>query len=334
MTGWREQVDTETFMYCRGWSEAKPGDTSEQNQDAFQARLTRDAAGDRLLLAICDGASSTAYAGQWARALAAAAEPDWPSLDDDTLTVRLDAVREQYQLALPQDLPWYMAHKIAKEGSQATLLVASLTRGPGSGEISCQAVAVGDSPLIVFQREGPPSSFPLGSSAEFGRSPRLVSSLPQPGLGYERWGATLVPGDILIGCTDAVGKWMLQGVESADSTSCLRLLLDLLGDSETAQPPAQPAATSLFGRIAGSAAARDLGVDDVTLVLCVPVEPASGRTPVSFAQEVLNAHLAGDFAGLRAPVPPRATALDLIKRAWAALLRLAVTIGRRVSRQR
>jgi hypothetical protein len=329
--------DTEGFMYCRGWSEAKPGHACEQNQDAFTARVTRDAAGERLLLAICDGATSTVYAGPWARALVTAAEPDWPGLDDDALTGRLDAVREQFTLALPEDLPWPQAHKIAKEGSQATLLVASLTRAPGSGEVTCQAVAVGDSSLILFPREGPTASFPLARSADFGTSPRLVSSRPQPALGYERWTATLGPGDILIGCTDAVGQWTLQGVESADATSCLRLLLDLLGDREIPEPAAQAATTSLSARIAG-AAARALADDDVTLMLCVPVPAGSERMPLSFAREVVNAHLTGDFDGLRPaelpPAPPRATVLDVLKRIGAALVRLAVTLWRLVRRQR
>ncbi len=251
-------MDAETFMYCRGWSEAKPGHTDDENQDAFEIRLVPDAAGGSVLLAVCDGASSTVYARQWAQALAATAEPDWTDLDDDTLTATLDQVRERFQLTLSPDLPWYMSHKIAREGSQATLLVASFRRIPGRGEISCRAVAVGDSSLLLFRRDGSTAAFPVGKSADFGLSPRLVSTKPQPGLPYERWDATLGPGDVVIGCTDAVAKWMLEGVEAADRPSLFRVLLDILGDGGGPDRDARQAGEGLSGRIAGGAAPRRL----------------------------------------------------------------------------
>jgi hypothetical protein len=304
-------------MYCRGWSEAKPGQAGDQNQDAFATRLVADAAagggGDSgALLAICDGATSTVYAGPWARALAAAAEPDWPGLDDAALTLRLDAVRERFQLTLPDDLPWPMAHKIAREGSQATLVVAAFTRAPDSDEISVRTVAVGDSSLILFRRDGSAATFPLEKSADYGLNPRLVSTKSQPGLPYERWDAVLAPGDVLIGCTDAVAKWTLQGLESADRSAVFRLLVDVLGDGAGADPGEPPAAIGLFDRIASSAAPRRLDEDDVTLVLCVPLRKESTGAPLDFAREVLTSHLTGDLElpaapGRRAePEPPAA----------------------------
>ena len=315
-------MDTETFMYCRGWSQAKPGHASDQNQDAFETRLVRDEAGDTVLLAICDGASSTVYAGPWARALVAAAEPDWPSLDDDMLTLRLDAVRERFQHTLPDDLPWYMSHKIAKEGSQATLVVASFTRTPGSQEISFRTVAVGDSSLILFRRGGSTAAFPLAKSADFGLSPRLISTKLQPDLRYERWDATLKPGDVLIGCTDAVGRWALEGVESADWSAFFRLLLDVLGDDGFPEPGPVSADGGLFGRIACSTTQRRLDEDDVTLVLCVPVRPESAQAPLYFAQEVLNGHLTGDFGRLYVSPSAWTTLVNAARRALRAVVRL------------
>ena len=313
-------MDAETFMYCRGWSEAKPGHASDQNQDAFETRLVADAAGDSVLLAICDGASSTVYAGPWARALVAAAEPDWPSLDDDTLTMRLDTVRERFQLTLPGDLPWYMSHKIAKEGSQATLTVASFTRTPGSGEISFRSVAVGDSSLILFRRGGSTAAFPLAKSADFGLGPRLVSTKPQPGLGYERWDATLMPGDVLIGCTDAVGKWTLEGIESADRTAFFRLLLDVLDGEGFPEPGTRSAEDGLFGRIACSTTQRRLDEDDVTLVLCVPVRRESAPAPLPFVHEVLNEHLTGDFGPPSGSPSPWITMVSAARRVMRAVV--------------
>jgi hypothetical protein len=319
-------VDTETFIYCRGWSEAKPGHDGDQNQDAFETRLVGDAAGGSVLLAICDGASSTIGAGPWARALVAAAEPDWPNLDDDMLTMRLDTVRERFQLALPADLPWPVSHKLSKHGSQATFLVASFTRTPDSDEIHLRTVAVGDSALIVFRHDGSTATFPLAKSTDFGTSPRLVSTKPQPGLRYERWDATLMPGDVLIGCTDAVGKWTLESVESADRIPFFRMLLGLLGDGGLPEPDPRPAGASLFGRIADSNTQRRLGEDDLTLVLCVPQRPQSARAPLDFAHEVLEGHLTGNFEHLSRPVSARPTAMSRAWRAIRAALRTVVNV--------
>lgn len=323
-------MDTGTFIYCRGWSEAKPGHDAEENQDAFQTRLVRDAAGDSALVAVSDGATSTVFADSWARALVAAAEPDWPDLDDGTLTARLDVVREQFQRTLPADLKWYMTAKLDKEGSQATLLAASFACTPG-GEIRCQAVAVGDSPLIVFRRDGSTASFPVARSADFGPGPPLVSTKPQPGLRYERWDATLVPGDVLVGCTDAVGKWTLEGAESADRPSVFRLLLSLLGDDGSPVPDTRPPDISLSGRIASSAVQRGLEEDDVTLVLCVPVPPEAASAPLDFARKVLHRHLTSDFELVSAPAPTGITPLWVTVLRWAGrVIRAALRWAGRV----
>ena len=100
-----------------------------------------------------------------------------------------------------------------------------------------QALAI----FVLFRRDGSTAAFPLEKSADYGLSPRLVSTRPQPALPYERWDAVLAPGDVLIGCTDAVAKWTLQGIESADRPAVFRLLLDVLGDGATADPAEPPA---------------------------------------------------------------------------------------------
>ena len=195
--GARGQADHAAFMFWRGWTGPKPGQDHGQNQDAYETRLVQDATGNGMLLAICDGAGSTVYAGPWARALAAAAELDWPDLDDAELTDRLDKARERFQHAQPDDLPWYMAHKLTRQGSQAAFLAVAFAPFPDTGEVGFHAVAVGDCTLIVFRCDGSVVCFPLSESSQFGLSPRLVSTKPQPGLLYDRWNASVKPGDLL-----------------------------------------------------------------------------------------------------------------------------------------
>jgi Protein phosphatase 2C len=285
-------------MLCRAWSRPKPGRDDEENEDAYEVRLVHGQTGDdSVLLAISDGASSTVYAGSWARTLVAAAQLDWPGLDDETLTARLNMARERFQLECPADPPWYIAQKLSKHGSQAALLVASFKRAPGTDEVLVRTVAVGDCTLVVFRRDGSTTSFPISESASFGPSPRLISTKPQPALQYDRWAASLKLGDVVVACTDAVGRWVLECVESADSESVFRLLLDALDKDKTSNAGTRTADGDLFGRLAESAGPRQPGEDDVTIVLCVPIRPGRTRTPDELARAVLKSHLSDGAGG-------------------------------------
>jgi hypothetical protein len=284
-------------MFWRGWTERKPGQDHGENQDAYEIRLVRDVSAGGMLLAVCDGASSTMYAGPWARALAATAEADWPDLGDAELTAQLDKARERFQATPPDDLPWYMEHKLTRVGSQAALLAVVFKPIAHTGEVSFRAVAVGDCTLIVFRCDGSVTSFPLSKSEQFGLRPRLVSTKPQPSLRYERWDGAVIPGDLVVACTDAVGKWILEGVESGDQVSIFELLLNLLDEGNIQKPGERPAG-GLFRYIAGTAPQRRLHEDDVTVVLCVPTSPFSKGTARDFAQAALESHLNGDFTGL------------------------------------
>jgi hypothetical protein len=275
-----------------------------------------------VLLAISDGASSTLYAGPWARALVATAELDWPSLDDETLTARFDEARQRFVLVQPDDLPWYMAHKLAREGSQATLLVASFMPAPGTDEILVRTVAVGDCSLIVFRRDGFVTSFPVSASTDFGFSPRLISTRPQPGLQYDRWAVSIEPGDVLVACTDAVGRWTLEAVESADTKSLFRLLLEILNEDRAPESSMRPTGDDLFRRLAASTGQRRLREDDVTLVLCVPTGRRSAHAADDLARATLQGHLSGDLERLF-QIPPawRAWVIAAVERARRAIRR-------------
>lgn len=304
-------------MFCHAWSAPKPGHDPGDNQDAYEARWVRGQADQRgMLLAVSDGASSTVYAGPWARTLVAAAELEWPSLDDQALTARLDAARERFRLGFPADPPWYVAHKLAKEGSQAALVVVSFQSVPGAGEVLVQAVAVGDCALIVFRGDGSTASFPISDSAGFGVSPRLISTKPQPDLQYDRWESSLRPGDVAVVCTDAVGKWTLQGIESGDRNALVRVLVDVLGEDPAAGSGEPAAGSDLFDRLADGSGPQRLPEDDVTAVLCIPIRPGRTRNPDDLARAVLERQLSGDGGTAKTWLARLAA---VIASAWRAL---------------
>lgn len=217
-------------MFTRAWTAPKDGASVQQNEDAHAVRPLAAADGaEGLLVAVADGASEAVYARAWAQALVAAAEQDWPTLSDVDLTERLDRVRRAFVPAVPGDsIPWYVRNKFMSQGSQATLLVATVTPVPGDESLAVQAVAVGDSCLLVCRRNEEVSSFPVHASMDFGLSPILVRSHPQSDIRYQRWESRLQPGEVLIACTDAVAKWALECWEIGQSDYLFNAIARLL----------------------------------------------------------------------------------------------------------
>src|SRR5205807_1784784 len=108
-----------------------------------------------LLIALADGATEAVFSGPWARALVGAAGPDWPGLDGAGLSQKLEPVCRAFApLAPDQAAPWYVRNKFQSQGSQATLLVAAVSRAPGAASMVVRASAVGDCCLLLFQADG------------------------------------------------------------------------------------------------------------------------------------------------------------------------------------
>ena len=150
----------------------EPGASAEENEDTYGVRPLD---GDRVLLAVADGASATVFARHWAQALVAAAAAEWPDLDDAALRAALDGVRSGFNPAAGMSMPWYVERKTAVEGSQAALIVAVLS--PAEDEVEVRAVAVGDCTVVVLHGDAD-DAFPVASAAAFTTTPALVSSRP------------------------------------------------------------------------------------------------------------------------------------------------------------
>jgi hypothetical protein len=222
-------------LFQRAWTAPKAGHEEGQNEDAW--RTTFAQGGDRftLLVAVADGATEAVYSRPWARALVESAAADWPALGDGELNARLDEARAAFKpFAEGAEMPWYVQTKWLTLGSQATLLVATVEGERGAGEVEVRAVAVGDSCLLLF-RQGEPQalSFPVESSEGFGVNPALVRSRFRDALAFRRLPPTpLRPGDLLVACTDAVGKWALKCAESGRTRLIFDALLELLAEGQ------------------------------------------------------------------------------------------------------
>jgi len=217
-------------LFCKEWTVQKAGLKPEQNEDACLTReFEREPDSPRLLVAIADGATEAVYSRLWAKKLVEAAGPDWPSLSDDGLGEQLRQVCKAFSPIEPgEDVPWFVRNKYMDQGSQATLLVVTLTGSKDADSFYVRAVSVGDCCLILFKSNGEILSFPMHSSDEFGVNPVLLGNrIPKPAT-YDRWEWPVDLGDMILIGSDAVSKWALQCLERQQSGLLFETLLDLL----------------------------------------------------------------------------------------------------------
>ncbi len=232
-------------LFWRDWTLHKAGNRSEENEDASLVQPRPGAHGpEGLLIAVADGASEAVYAGPWARTLVAAAERDWPTLSDEELSERLAQVGQAFSPIDPEaEIPWYVRNKFLAQGSQATLLVVALTASADTDRFSVRAVSVGDCCLLLFKEDGEIHTFPLHTAGDFGLNPALVRNRRQPALDFDRWETQMQPGDLLLACTDAVGKWILQCLESNQAGLLFEVLLELLTPATPESSPSLEASS-------------------------------------------------------------------------------------------
>ena len=173
-------------------------------------------------LAVSDGASESAFSGEWARILTGrfvSGAPDLCALNADGMLAWLDICGQAWGRRIPWDrIPWHGQAK-TRMGAFATFLGVAISRDKDkSGTYPWQAVAVGDSCLFVVRDDALELSFPLSSSSEFNNVPGLVCSNPannaQIGdhlrLGCGRCRA----GDTILLASDAVAAWILREHEA------------------------------------------------------------------------------------------------------------------------
>jgi hypothetical protein len=241
-------------LFHRAWSLTKAGNSAQQNDDAWHiASIPGEPGLEGLLIALADGATEAIYSGQWARHLVQSAQPDWPLLGDTQLNERLETVRVSFSPVATGEkpLPWYVHDKLRTQGSQATLLLASIVGTKEGACFAIKAVSVGDCCLLLLRANGERRAFPIENAADFGVYPALVGTHPGTPFTSARWEDQLNPGDVLLACTDAVAKWILQCWETYQTDALFGWLIRLLSPMdpepgsiqtapETANCPSEP----------------------------------------------------------------------------------------------
>ena len=164
----------------RKFETAKAGNRPEECEDASLAAYPYN--GGPARIAVCDGASESAFARQWAQILAGAfvhRPLDLSCLDDSSLTVWLAPCQEEWNGVVPWErIPWHGEAK-TRAGAMAALVGLEIDQtANGAGAFPWQAVAVGDCCLFVVRGDDLAVSFPLESAAQFNNTPSLICSNP------------------------------------------------------------------------------------------------------------------------------------------------------------
>ena len=208
-----------TVLTMRKFQTAKAGNRPDECEDTARMRLSGT---DPVMLAVCDGASESAFARIWAQILAEALvrRPlDMWRLEAPVLEAWLEPCLSEWNDAVPWGrIPWHGQAK-TRAGSLATFLAMQVAwPSDDSRALPWRAAAVGDCCLFVVRDETLIVSFPLENSGQFNTTPPLVCS--NPANNGDVWaqarqlGGECLPGDLMILASDALACWILEENES------------------------------------------------------------------------------------------------------------------------
>ncbi|MFD3563837.1 hypothetical protein ACFWVU_29860 [Streptomyces sp. NPDC058686] len=194
---------------------------------------------------VCDGATESALAKDWARLLSRAAAEHAMTLPDTlaggtafqqfaaSVVARWDPWLADYTLARQAEgrpLKWYEHTKLA-DGAYATLLTVRVDPESGAHDGDTapswrwRAAALGDSCLFHLRDNKLIQTFPVSAVEEFGTTPDLFGSRNRDAaLLAERTrftGGNCHPGDRLLLMTDALAAWLMSAPDQADAVGQL-----------------------------------------------------------------------------------------------------------------
>lgn len=247
------------FVSSQGFYAPKRGNAVSEYEDAYfpehacQRRQTSE-----FHCAVADGASSSAFAREWARLLVR-----W-------YYYRLFSLGLVHRCWLRKvncrPVPWYLEEKI-RRGAHATLVGLSIrdSKKSKSGGGDWEATAVGDSCLFHVRGDELLTVAPITQSVDFNNHPYLVSTDASESFGLRDSSlkvasGTWQPDDVFYLQTDALAAWTLARHEEGKAPWSLFRCLGRNGvsDSEAQQ--------SFEALVANLREHGDLHNDDTTML--------------------------------------------------------------------
>ncbi len=220
------------FFDVRTLHTAKDQEYAAEYEDAFQVD------GERGLASIADGVSSAIFSRQWARILTQGTVDEPPDLyAEGSLESWLEQRRQEWLTTIDiPNLPWNKRRKLQQVGGAfSTLLWIELYEDPPvdtdreepaadqeSDEpkpYRLRCFAVGDCSLFHVREGEILRSFPLTDAASFDADPISICSVNlnrDHCLEFSAMDEYCQSGDLLVLCTDAIGKWAMTRIEADD----------------------------------------------------------------------------------------------------------------------
>jgi hypothetical protein len=189
-----------------------------EDRKAYQDAFETDA--EKGIASIADGASSSLFAGRWARLLAEATvrrpiTPESPHLSD-----WLDELRQAWAEPIDEnELAWHQKAKL-RDGAHATLLWLNLFHDDQARRNEWKFIAhgIGDCCLFHVHDEQVVQVFPLTRSEEFTASPATIGSAKaSEKKSRDSWlemSGTCAVGDTIVLATDALAAWGVREMEN------------------------------------------------------------------------------------------------------------------------
>lgn len=238
----------------------KYGSTEAECEDAVVVLPSRShdyMLQEPLTAGVCDGATESALAKDWARLLSRAAAEHAMERPDllaggtafeefaSSAVAQWDPWLVQYtqaRIAEGRPLKWYEHTKLA-EGAYATLLTVRVDPDPGPGASALadasepawrwRAAALGDSCLFHLRDDRLVQAFPVATAEEFGTVPDLFGSRNHD-VALLACRTRFIegrcrPGDRLLLMTDALAAWFLS---APDPDIAVRQLLEFSGPDD------------------------------------------------------------------------------------------------------
>lgn len=208
---------------------AKDPSYAHEYEDAFCVDPERGRA------AIADGVSSAIFSRHWAEILTHTTVERPPDLyDDESLQAWLTDGRRAWieRIDLP-NLRWNQRQKLQQVGgAYSTLLWVEVSRCFGNGQdedggtaerpndvFRFRSFALGDCNLFHIRGGKILRSFPMETAADFELDPLSICSVDlrrDHELEFQQCDDDCRAGDLLVLCSDAVGKWALTRIEADD----------------------------------------------------------------------------------------------------------------------
>ncbi len=205
----------------------KAGNSPDEYEDAFRTCYPvqlDEAEACAARMAVSDGATESAFAGEWANALASAfvTRPlDLGTLTEGSLSSWLNQAQTEWRDRVPWGrIPWHGEAK-ARAGAFATLLGVTFRAAPENpGRLCWQAMAIGDSCLFLIRDDRLHTSFPLENPDQFDNHPPLVCSNSAGTAGLwdrvRHISGECATGDLFLLASDALARWFLADIAAGE----------------------------------------------------------------------------------------------------------------------